>query len=421
MTKPWRNGAGAAAITVSVAWRLAAAGEPTPAEVFERRIMPVFKSPDPSGCVQCHLAGIDLKHYIRPSREETFRSLRDRGLIDLDKPGDSNILRPFRMGDDDESDPSSIHAKARQAEYDAFRAWVSAGAADPKLRDASRLGAAALAQLPRPDGVIRHARTGRRRESFDRNVWAWRFRWKNCNTEGTRENGKHRAEHGNRVAWVKKVEAEATMRYLMQSQLIDVKAPEKSLLLRKPLGEVGHAGGEFDAPGDQGFKGFRTWLKDYAATVNDRYSTPDELPRDPGPLRFGTDAWLKFADSPPGWGNRHVQLNVYAWDAARAGWESEAVATSDRGVWAEGRLAQHTLTLPAARGAERARHWKAATPSLTKGRYLVRVCVDRCGRLARDWRASLADADSAGQPDVISAWPEGYGRMTVLDAAEVRR
>uniref|UniRef100_UPI003569D347 hypothetical protein n=1 Tax=Novipirellula sp. TaxID=2795430 RepID=UPI003569D347 len=54
----------------------ASAAEPSPASVFEQRIMPIFNSPNPSSCVQCHLSSVDLKDYIRPSSRETFLSLR---------------------------------------------------------------------------------------------------------------------------------------------------------------------------------------------------------------------------------------------------------------------------------------------------------------------------------------------------------
>ena len=54
--------------------------QPTPEQVFEKRIMPIFKSPNPSSCTQCHLSGVDLKNYILPSSEKTFLSLRDQGL-----------------------------------------------------------------------------------------------------------------------------------------------------------------------------------------------------------------------------------------------------------------------------------------------------------------------------------------------------
>src|SRR5207237_1243437 len=55
-----------------------AADQPSPQQVFERRILPIFKSPEPSSCLQCHLSGVDLKNYILPSHEKTFASLRDQ-------------------------------------------------------------------------------------------------------------------------------------------------------------------------------------------------------------------------------------------------------------------------------------------------------------------------------------------------------
>src|SRR4051812_9398871 len=133
--------------------------EPTPAEMFEQRIVPIFRSPNPSSCVQCHLAGVDLKDYIKPSSEQTFASLRDQGLIDFDRPKDSKILRLIKMGDDDRRASALIHAETRTAEYAAFAAWVEACCADPTLRAApaatDRAGPAVAAE------VIRHARTDR--------------------------------------------------------------------------------------------------------------------------------------------------------------------------------------------------------------------------------------------------------------------
>src|SRR5438552_2317634 len=77
--------------------------------------------------------------------------------------------------------------------------------------------------------LIRHARTDRLLESFERNVWAWRFRCMNCHIEGTPQNDKFRKEHGIRVAWIKKDGATATMDYLIASKLNDVKGPDKQL------------------------------------------------------------------------------------------------------------------------------------------------------------------------------------------------
>ena len=105
------------------------AGEPTPAEVFEKRIVPIFKSPNPSSCVQCHLAGVDLKQYILPSSDKTFVSLRDQGMIDLDSPEKSKILKLISMGEKDRRATALIHAKMRQAEFEAFADWIKAAGA----------------------------------------------------------------------------------------------------------------------------------------------------------------------------------------------------------------------------------------------------------------------------------------------------
>src|SRR6266851_6785400 len=80
-----------------------------PGQVFERRIVPIFKSPNPSSCVQCHLSGVDLKNYILPSSEKTFLSLRDQGLIDVKDPAASKILKLIDMHEDKRDGANLIH------------------------------------------------------------------------------------------------------------------------------------------------------------------------------------------------------------------------------------------------------------------------------------------------------------------------
>jgi hypothetical protein len=397
-------------------------GGPTPQQVFERRILPIFRSPNPSSCTQCHLAGVDLKNYILPSDEKTFLSLRDQGLIDLDRPERSHILHLIQMGADDRQGAALIRQKVRRAEYDAFAEWIKACCRDPKLRDAPPLPVTERAQPARPPEVIRHARKDHLLASFERNVWAMRFRCMSCHIEGTPENDKLRKEHGDRVAWVKAAGAEATMNYLLASRLINKDEPEKSLRLLKPLGAVKHGGGKKFLPGDLGYKAFRAWLDDYARTVKDGYETAADLPSEKGqPARFGTDVWLKIADTPPAWGDHLLQVTLYAWDADRNAWETGPIAVSDRGVWGGGKLWQHNLTLLAAPGSERARQWQRGRPVLPPGRYRVKVHVDRRDRLAHDWQAALGEADYVGAAEVTSRWPAGYGSMTVLEAGQVRR
>jgi hypothetical protein len=412
---------GVLAVSGAAAGARASGDDAGPEVVFERRILPIFKSPDPSSCVQCHLAGVDLKHYILPSSEKTFRSLRDQGLVDLDRPEDSKILRLIRMGDGDRSGAALPHGKARTAEYEAFAAWIRAAARDPALRNAPPLRPAERAAPQRPVEVIRHARTDRVLAAFEDTVWAMRFRCMGCHAEGTPQNAKQVERFGERVAWMKAGGAAATLDYLRRSRLIDVKDPANSLLLRKPLNAVKHEGGRKFAVGDQGYKAYRSFLEEFARTASDGYRTAAELPAAPaGPERFGTDTWLKLVDTPPAWGDRLLQVNVYARDAVGRAWGVEPVATSDRVVWGKGRLWQHNLTLLAARGSERAKTWKAGRPALPPGRYLVRVYVDKEGRLARDWKAALGPGDCVGEVEVESGWPEGYDRMTAVAAGRVR-
>jgi hypothetical protein len=400
--------------------RLNADDPASPEKVFETRILPIFKSPKPSSCVRCHLAGVDLKDYILPSHEKTFLSLRDQGLIDLDNPERSKILQFINRGADGNLGAKLIPAKQHEAEYAAFAAWIKACAADPKLRSAPRLEAKELAKPAADAEVIRHGRSDRLLESFERNAWAWRFRCMGCHAEGTPQNDKHKQKHGPRVAWMKKDGAAATMAYLLAGKLIDADEPEKSLLLLKPLMAVEHEGGKKFVPGDEAYKGFRTWLEDVAAIKGGKYAGAADLPpKEAGPLRFGTDLWLKLADTPPAWGDKLLQADVYAWDQQAGAWEKELVATSDRVVWGQGKLWQHNLTLLAAPGSERAKAWASGKPSLPQGRYLVKVYVDADGRLAKDWRARLGPEQFAGQVEVQARWREGYNAMTVADAKRV--
>jgi hypothetical protein len=390
-------------------------------QVFEKRIMPIFKSPNPSSCVQCHLAGVDLKDYILPSAEKTFRSLRDQGLIDLANPERSKILTLISMGKSDSKSPAITAAK-RQAEYDAFAAWIKACAADPALHDSPKLNAGELAKPAKPNEVIRHARTDRLLESFERTVWAMRFRCMNCHTEGTPQNDKNRKEYGDRVAWVKKAGAAATMEYLLSSKLINPDDPEKSLLLQKPLGVVKHVGGIKFAVGDQGHKAFREWVEDVAAIKAGKYAKAADLPVvEKAPLQFGTEAWVKLNDTPPAWGDKLLQVDVYAWDDKAGKWEAKPVATTDRKVWGKGKLFQHTITLLAEPGSARATAF-AKRPALPPGRYLLKVYVDADDRMAKDWKAKLGESDYVGQVEVPrAAWKEGYNQMTVAESAKVRK
>ncbi len=400
---------------------LAAQDVATPAQIFERRILPIFKSPKPSSCVECHLSGVDLKNYLHPSHEKTFLSLRDQGMIDLAKPEASRILQLIRMGSEGKG-AALISEKVRQAELEAFSAWIQACVADAKLREAPKLAAAELARPKRPDEVIRHNRIDAVLASFERNVWSQRFRCSPCHATDGAENAKLAKENGEGMTWIRPEGAEATMKALLAENLIAPKAPEKSLLMLKPLNAVKHGGGQKMLTGDLTYKAFRTWIEDYAKVVNDQYAKASELPKAPSaPATFGSEVWLKLTNTPPAWGDKLLQVTLYAWDAQKKAWETDPIANSDRKVFGKGRLWQHNLTLLATSGSPRAEAWsRQPKASLPGGKYLVRIHVDFQGRLERDWKAALGKAELAGELEVDSRWPEGYGSMTALDAARLK-
>jgi hypothetical protein len=395
----------------------------TPEELFTQRIEPIFKSPNPSSCTQCHLSGVDLKDYIRPTHRETFLSLRDQGLVDLDHPEKSKILHLIDMGKDAKK-ATDIQKKNREAEYTAFAAWIKASAADKDLRSAPKLKATELAKPAKPDAVIRHARQDRVLDSFENTVWALRFRCVSCHTPeavAERKRKKPEEEHGEHMAWIRPTAAE-TLAYLARSPLVDTKKPERSMILLKPLhDEVKHGGGVKFLVGDQGYKAFRSFLDDYAAVVNGTYAKVDELPKKPKEVQFGTQAWLKIQNTPPAWADKYVAVKLFAWNPTSKAWETKPIATTDRKVWGGGKLWQHNLTLLTAPDSADATRWKVGTPTLAPGKYLMKVYLDADDKLAKDWKAELNDDDYVGQAVVESRWPSGYGNMTAIDASKVKK
>lgn len=390
--------------------------------VFEQRILPIFKSDQPSSCVQCHLAGVDLKNYIRPSSDETFRSLRDQGLVNLDKPEKSKILTLIKMQDFDNPGANLIHAKTRDAEAAAFGEWIKLCSSDPKLRNAPKLPPAELAKPSKSDEVIRFARTDRLLESFEQNIWGQRHRCMGCHTEGSDQNKKLVEKNGEQVSWIKKSAAE-TMSYLIRTKyLIDRDNPDKSFLLLKPLKEVEHGGGKKFLKGDLGYKGYRTWIEDYAKVVRDEYAKASDLPKtDRRRLReFSSELWFKLANPPQAWDEKLLQVTIFRWDDRAKKWESSPIAISDRQASFKFKTWQHTMTLLAEPDSRRASDWRRV-PALAPGKYLVKVHIDRDGRLLNDWKAEMRDEDFVGQAEFQGEWRPGYGAMTVVDAAKIRK
>ena len=404
--------------------------------------MPIFKSPNPSSCVQCHLSAVDLKDYILPSSDQTFASLRVQGLIDIDAPGKSKILKLIKMGEKDyDKGAKMIHAKNRQAEYEAFAAWIKAGSNDPKLR---KLPAPKVAAGPaRPNTIIRHARADRVLDSFTRNVWSQRMRCFPCHTphELKDDNPKHKLarermkkmEHNLGDLFTKRMQIfkktpEETMDYLIRDgqrrrsyrlPLIDLKNPEDSLLILKPtarlpkkigdkkfedpsfLKPVSHMGGLKMHPDDFSYKSIIAWIEDYARVVGDQYNTVAELPADNW---YFSKHMMLMREAPKDWpALARVQFHIHGWDAAKEEWADEPIAFT-QGTMNPRKSVFGAIFLLRNRHSEDKVEWDSDDPTLVPGRYQIKAYVDRHQKLAEDPTAMLGAAEFYGQGILPAKW-----------------
>ena len=431
-----------------------ASGKPAPIDLFEQRIMPIFRSAKPSSCVQCHLSAVDLKEYILPSHEMTFASLSSQGLIDLERPEKSKILTLIKMGEKDLDEGAKlIHEATRKAEYAAFAAWIKACCEDPVLRNLLAPDAADHARPRRPDGVIRHARRSRVVDSFARNVWSQRMRCFPCHTpfEIEATNPKHRQaiervrkyeeefgqDPSGRLRLFKKT-PEATLRYLIERSrntppgrlpLINLRNPRESLMIVKPISKlppkidgtrkhqkpsdvdpVSHMGGLKIHVDDQTYKSFVSWLEDYARVVGDRYSSVDELPAD----NWHASKHVIFLRKvPEEWPDlRRVQLLVHAWDGETESWQASPIGFTQGSVTPRRRVggALFLIRPPASRPLSR----DSEDATLAPGKYLIKVFTDARGRLADDPTVMLGKDDFYGEAVIDARWRKGFrGRESI--------
>ncbi len=381
----------------------AATEEGSSLAIFEKRILPIFQSAKPSSCAECHLSGVDLKEYIRPTQQETFVSLVSAGMIDVQKPDDSKLLRFINRRPEKQS---LVTDNIRQEEFEAFRSWIRAAAADAKMLAAKDKAGPIGPQLS--EAVIRHARTDRVLASFIDNIWNETGRCAACHSPD--RNQKQVKEHGEQVSWIKLGDPQATLNHMIDAGLIDPDKPEASLLLTKPTLQVKHGGGQKMVVGDRTYKQFRRFIDDYATITHGKYKNADQLPKSNNEVSASTDIWMKVENVPAQYDKLLMQVDVYR--RTDAGWSEYRVATSDRPIFGAQKLWQHSLSLTAPRGSAWAEEIRSE--KLPPGQYLVKLYVDRSGKLQKDFAAELGEQDFVGQVEVQSRWPAGYGQMTAV-------
>lgn len=388
-----------------VAGSVAQAGDASLA-IFQRRILPILSAKNPSSCSECHLSGVDLKQYVRPTQEETFAALKGAGLIDSARPEASKLLAFIARKPDK---PSLITDKVRREEYEAFRTWIVAAVNDPALAKSKATDASIGPGLP--DEVIRHARRDRVLASFIDNVWSEVARCTHCHSP--ERNQEQVKKHGEQVSWIKLGDPQATLDHLREYELLDLKSPEKSLFLLKPLNQVKHGGGQKMAFGDRTYKQFRSFIDDLAAVEQGRYTAADQLPGPAAEISVATGLWLKLTEVPAQFDKLVLQADVHRWDERTKAWSKDRWATGDRPIAGDRQLWQQHLSLVAPRGSRRAEELKRSA-ALPPGRYLVKIYLDQQHKLEKDYPATLGKDELIGEVEVTSDWPEGYGKMTTV-------
>jgi hypothetical protein len=391
--------------------------------LFERRILPIFRSSQPSSCAECHLGGVSLQQFVAPTEVGTLRLMREQGLVSLQRPDSSRILRFIRRSP---PNPTLISRRVRKQEYEAFRAWIVASAQNPTLRAVTAPSKAKNADLKTAVKTQSASSRDPLLVSFERNLWTEHLRCSNCHVPGSSQNQKFVQQFGERVSWFVPGDPAATMKKIIDHGLVNVSDPEKSLLLLKPTQQVPHGGGKKLMVGDRTYKAFRQWIEEYAASVRGLPRPATMALVSPGEWLVRSECWLKIEATPPSWGDRPLAVDLFAWDTAKGRWSERVAARADRGVWGGGKLWQQTLS-PVLRDARLVQELLPQSQAegmyfsvpyrLPAGRYLIRIYCDTEGALERDWRIEIRQPRFfVGEVEVESAWPTGYANMTVIKA-----
>ena len=373
-------------------------------QVFERRILPILNSKKPSSCSECHLSGVDLKDYIRPSQAETFAALRTAGLINIETPDKSKLLEFIARAP---KQPGLIKPEVRKAELEAFRAWINAAVADPQLlaaKTTQKVGPAIS------DEVIRHTRQDRILQSFEENIWLEVGRCAACHSPDL--NAEQVKKHGEQVSWIVPGDAEGTLRTLLANELIDLQTPEKSLLIAKPTMQVKHGGGQKMVIGDRSYQQFMAFIMDYAASANGQYQQAEQLPTPSESVVAVTDAWLKITDIPDEYSR--LVLRAEAYPAEGNSWAKKPLVVGDREIAGDRHLWQQHMSVSLPRGSELARNIAKTSKDDRKipgGKFLLKIWVASAEEFAA---GTVTKNGRAFETTITTQWPGGYGKMTVV-------
>jgi hypothetical protein len=251
--------------------------------------------------------------------------------------------------------------------------------------------------------------------SFEENVWSEINRCVHCHSPEF--NRGHIEKFGkdfvDEITWIVPKDPEATLKLIVENGLIDLDAPEESLLLTKPTMIVEHQGGQKMVAGDRSYEQFLRFSRDYANIVRGAYLTADQLPDPAAEAARLSKIFLRLEGVPENLGRYVLRVELYPWDFSTQSWSAARWATAEWFVNGKARFWQSPLHLTAPRGSARAEELHQLT--LPAGRYQVRVFIDRNARLEPGETVRLTNFELLKTLEVESRWRPEFPNKTIVD------
>lgn len=248
--------------------------------LYEQRIAPVLLDDRPKSCNQCHLSGVDLSAFVKPTPCQTMACMVDQGLVSLDNPEGSLVLSWIARA---KPESDGITSSVIDEEYQGFLEWIEHSAtcgerACPTFEDPC--GLAEGEEAPEPCGLVDIDDDWAPFDDpggcsdlvleamFANDVYAFRGRCHPCHWSTFADSIEEAPK------WLQigacDVASLETLRQIEKRGYLDVDDPMNSLLLLKPLveelGGVEHGGGpKFHDATEAGVVALKHFLERYAA------------------------------------------------------------------------------------------------------------------------------------------------------------
>jgi hypothetical protein len=388
----------------------------SPSEIYQRRILPLLRSPEASSCSDCHLQGIDLKQFLHSDPQRTFVELRARGWIDVENPEKSKLLEFISKQPEDSSE---IQSKVRNAEFDSMKAWLVAAASDP---DMLAVPVAKLDDLGFDRELVQHSRVDQVTERFVVAIWSQLERCANCHSPDRNE--KHRDKHGESMSWIVPRSPSKTLEQLLEKKLIDMNAPEKSSLRLKAIGEDSHGGGiKFPEDG----KTDAIWLAflhDLAKTRKAEYRSAIELPEPLKPYGWRSGLHLRIVNVPSEWNGRLLQVTLHrqradgSFTEAPSAW-AESRVSAERRSWGNS-LSLLSVSGEAGQEQPRTTNLIEQTEILAEGVYEARMVSSQMPEMVRqDSEKTPVVMPVVRRFEIKAPWPLGHSSAKEIDFSSV--